>query len=386
MTGRRYASAISQHPLATHAVGETVGAVLEQLDGEPPDLLVLFVSPHHVGPFEDIVMAVSRLLAPRVMIGGTAVAVIGDRVEVEAEPAISIWAARLPGTEITPLELELTRTADGPAIVGWPEPGAVDDAATLLLFADPFSLPVETLLERINRDAPGLAVIGGMASAAHGPGGNRLVLDGRIRTTGGVGVFLGGDLEVQSIVSQGCRPVGQPLLVTRSEGNLVEELALAPAVDRVRELAAGASDADLALLRQGLHLGVVVDEHRADFGRGDFLVRNVLGADADRGAIKVGDEIEIGRTVQFHVRDADAADDDLRVMLAGADPAGAALLFTCTGRGARLFGEPDHDAGLIEDLLGPFPLAGAFCAGEIGPVGGQSFMHGFTASLALFPR
>ncbi|MCU1457344.1 MAG: hypothetical protein JWL73_1436 [Actinomycetia bacterium] len=386
MTQRVYASAISQHPLATHAVGETVGTVLEQLEGEPPDLLALFVSPHHVGTFEDIVMAVQRLLSPGVMIGGTAMAVIGDGVEVETEPAISIWAARLPGAELTPLELELHRTADGPAIVGWPEPGVVDDARTLLLFADPFSLPVEALLERINEDTRGLTVIGGMASAAHGPGGNRLVIDGRIRTTGAVGVFLGGDLRIQTIVSQGCRPVGQPLLVTRSEGNLVEELALAPAVDRVRELAAGATEADLALLRQGLHLGVVVDEHQADFGRGDFLVRNVLGADSDRGGITVGDVIEVGRTVQFHVRDAGAADDDLRVMLAEADPAGAALLFTCTGRGARLFGEPDHDAGLIEDLLGPFPMAGAFCAGEIGPVGGKSFLHGFTASLALFPR
>jgi small ligand-binding sensory domain FIST len=386
VTARTYAAAISQHPLATHAVGETVGTVLEQLDGEPPDLLVLFVSPHHVGTFEDIVMAVQRLLSPGVMIGGTALAVIGVGVEVESEPAISIWAARLPGARLTPLELDLRRTADGPAIVGWPEPGEVEDAGTLLLFADPFSLPVDALLERINEDAGGLEVIGGMASAAHGPGGNRLVLGGRIRSTGAVGVFLGGDLPIQTIVSQGCRPVGQPLLVTRSDGNLVEELALAPAIDRVRELASTASEADLALLRQGLHLGVVVDEHRADFGRGDFLVRNVLGADSERGAITVGDVIEVGRTVQFHVRDAGAADDDLRVMLAEADPAGAALLFTCTGRGARLFGEPDHDAGLIEDLLGPLPLAGAFCAGEIGPVGGKSFLHGFTASLALFPR
>jgi small ligand-binding sensory domain FIST len=151
----------------------------------------------------------------------------------------------------------------------------------------------------------------------------------------------------------------------------------------VQDTAAAASDEDRALMQAGLHLGIVVDEHQVDFERGDFLVRNVLGGEAASGAILVGDEITVGQTVQFHVRDAAAADEDLRELLAGEDAA-AALLFTCNGRGARFFGVPDHDAAVVDQLLGPLPTAGAFCAGEVGPIGGQVFLHGFTASLALF--
>jgi len=197
-----------------------------------------------------------------------------------------------------------------------------------------------------------------------------------------VGVFLEG-VDVETVVSQGCRPIGDAFVVTRAERNFVEELGGKPAMARLQELAANATDDERELLQRGLHMGLVVDEHKAEFVRGDFLVRNVLGADQESGAVAVGDRVSVGQTVQFHVRDAAAADEDLREMLAGVD-ARAALVFTCNGRGRHLFGVPDHDAGLVDQLLGPIPAAGAFCAGEIGPVGGRNFLHGFTASLALF--
>jgi len=376
----RFASALSRHPVASHAVGETAGTVLERLGAEDPDLLVCFASPHFAGTFDDMTNALRNLLDPGVLIGMTVVSVIGVGQEVEDEPAFSLFAARLPDATRTPALLEVERTPDGDAVVGWPE--LDHDPTTLLLLADPFSFPVEGLLRRLDEDRPGLTVIGGMASAASHPGGNRLVLDDRVVDAGAVGVFLDG-AGVQTIVSQGCRPVGQPFVVTASDRNLVVELGGQPTLERVRELAESASDEERSLLQQGLHLGVVVDEHRAEFGRGDFLVRNVLGGDRETGAIAVGDHIEVGRTVQFHVRDAAAADDDLRVLLAG-EHAEAALVFTCNGRGRRLFGVPDHDAGVVAELLGPIPAAGGFCAGEIGPVGGHNFLHGFTASLALF--
>jgi len=188
---------------------------------------------------------------------------------------------------------------------------------------------------------------------------------------------------VRTVVSQGCRPVGQPYVVTRSEGNRIEELAGRAAIERVQDTASEASEEDRSLMRAGLHLGVVVDEHQTDFLRGDFLVRNVLGGDPGTGAIVVGDDVSVGQTVQFQVRDAAAADEDLRELLSGVE-AEAALLFTCNGRGRRFFGVPDHDAGVLDQLLGPLPVAGALCAGEVGPVGGQNFLHGFTASVALF--
>jgi small ligand-binding sensory domain FIST len=208
------------------------------------------------------------------------------------------------------------------------------------------------------------------------------VLDDRVADHGAVGVFVDG-VEVRTVVSQGCRPIGRPYTVTGAHRNFVEEMAGKPALERLREVADAATEEERLLLRQGLHLGIVVDEHKTDFERGDFLVRNVLGADRETGALAVGELVEIGTTVQFHVRDAVAADEDLRELLAGAT-AEAALVFTCNGRGRRLFGTPDHDAALVSEMLGRVPAAGAFCAGEIGPIGGKSFLHGFTASIALF--
>ncbi len=376
-----FASALSQHPLATQALGEVAGEILEQLGGEGCDLAVCFASAQHVGAFEDMAPALQTVLQPRVLIGGTAVAVVGGSHEIEETPALSVFAARMDGTELTPVTLRIQETPDGPALTGWPSldrpPGS------LLLFADPFTFPVDAFLQRVNRDLPGLQIIGGLASAAGSPGGNRLVLDDRVVEEGAVGVFVDGGIEVRTLVSQGCRPIGRPYVVTAATQNLVEELAGKPAVERLQELAAAATPEERELLRGGLHVGLVVDEHKAEFGRGDFLVRNLLGADESSGALAVGESVSVGQTVQFHVRDAGAADEDLKELLSTAD-ADAALLFTCNGRGRHLFAVPDHDAGLVEKLLGPIPLAGAFCAGEIGPVGGRNFLHGFTASLALF--
>jgi small ligand-binding sensory domain FIST len=379
-----FASALSQHPIATHAVGEAAGEVLETLQGEDADLVVCFVSPHHVGVLEDLAAALRSLLEPRVLIGGTAASIIGGSREVEEEPALAVFAARLPASTLHPMALRV-EAADTPqpALVGWPE--RLDSLPdTLLLFADPFTFPVDAFLARCNADAPDLRVIGGLASAAARPGGNRLVLDDRVLTEGAVGVLVDG-IEVRTLVSQGCRPIGRPYVITRAQRNFVEELGGQPALERLQELASTATEDERELLRNGLHMGLVVDEHKADFERGDFLVRNLLGADQESGALAVGDTVTVGQTVQFHVRDAGAADEDLRELLAGVD-ADAALLFTCNGRGQHLFGGPDHDAGLVEQMLGPIPLAGCFCAGEIGPVGGRNFLHGFTASLALFKQ
>jgi small ligand-binding sensory domain FIST len=378
----RYAAALSQHPVPAHAVGEVAGSLLEQLDGEPPDLLLYFASPHLVGALDDVTGAFRRLLEPGVLLGVTAAAVIGGPREAEDVPALSAWAGRL-GAGMAPVGLQMVNTPDGPAVSGWPNGIEAGAPHTLLLLADPFTFPVEAFLARLGEDQPGLQVIGGMASAAQGPGGNRLVLDDELHLEGAVGVLLSGPPNVRAVVSQGCRPVGSAYIVTDAEDNVVRELGGKPALERLAEVANALTDDERQLLARGLHVGLVVDEHQAEFGRGDFLVRNVVGANREDGSITVGTHVGVGRTLQFQVRDAVAADEDLRVLLAGVE-ANAALLFTCTGRGIRLFGTPDHDAGLVEELLGPVPVAGAFCAGELGPVGGHNYVHGFTASLALF--
>jgi small ligand-binding sensory domain FIST len=193
-------------------------------------------------------------------------------------------------------------------------------------------------------------------------------------------VLLPSGLGELTVVSQGCRPVGEPYIVTASSENLIEGLGMRSPLDRLQELVAGADDAERSLLASGLHIGVVVDETASEFRRGDFLVRGIVGADQESGAVRIGDRAPVGTTVQFHVRDADTATEDLDQLLAVVD-ADAALLFTCNGRGQRLFGEPHHDASRVTEAVGRGPVAGMFCAGEIGPVGGQNHVHGFTASV-----
>ena len=377
----RYAAALSRHPLAYEAVGETAGEILERFDGERPDLVVCFASVQHGGAFEDVTGGLRKLLEPEVFMGCTAVAVAGGRIEIEREPGLSVFAARFGGGRVTGIVLDAERTEEGVSIGGWPD--ELPTRGTLLTLADPFSFPMLDFLRLCNAQVPELTVMGGMASAAAGPGRNRIALDDQILTTGAVGVMCSEDVPIRAVVSQGCRPIGKPLTITSAERNLAHELAGRPAMERLQEIVHAATDADRKLMREGLHVGIVVDEHRLDFERGDFLVRNLLGVDQSTGSIAISEQVEVGQTVQFQVRDAEAADEDLRCLLAGVSGTGA-LMFTCNGRGTQLFDGPDHDAGVVAELLGEVPMAGAFCAGEIGPIGGRNFLHGFTASVAVF--
>jgi small ligand-binding sensory domain FIST len=201
-------------------------------------------------------------------------------------------------------------------------------------------------------------------------------------------VLLRGPLGLRSVVSQGCRPIGRPFLVTRARQNVIEELGGRPVLEQLQELWQALTPEDQELFQQALHIGLVMNEYRGEFRRGDFLVRNVMGLDRDTGALVITDRVRVGQTVQFHVRDAATADEDLHALMrpdAGAQgrPAGA-LVFSCNGRGTRLFPEPHHDARAIRAEAGDIPLAGFFAQGELGPVAGQNFIHGFTASVALF--
>jgi small ligand-binding sensory domain FIST len=378
---------------ATRAVAQARSALGDQ----PPSLAVLFASAHFLAVAQDLVAAIAEQTGPLPLIGCVGEAVAGGGREVESEPAVSLWL----GADLGPVEtfaMEFIRTTSGGAYGGYQFPR--EAAGAHLMICDPFTFPADGLLAHLNEQRPGAMVMGGLASAGLagaglasaglGPRQSRMFLDGRVLSRGAVGVHLP-HAEVHPLVAQGCRPVGDAYIITRAEGSVILELAGRPPLVRLREMAAALPGRDQELLVQGLQLGVVIDEYRAEPGQGDFLIRGVVGADSDSGAIAVGDEIQVGQTVQFHVRDAASADADLRralerelVALGGRRPAGA-LLFTCNGRGSRLFAEPDHDAGLIAAMLGDIPLAGFFCAGELGPVGGQSFLHTFTASLALFP-
>jgi small ligand-binding sensory domain FIST len=379
-----FAAALSEHPVPAYAVGEVVGQVLEAL-GPHPDLAMVFVTPPHAGALEDVAGAVRQVLHPSVLIGCASESIVGCGQEIEGSAAVSLWAGRVG--PVLPIGLQARPTREGVAFDGLPDALAFPPSA-LLLLGDPYSFPADEFFATLASRFPALPVVGGMASGARGRGGSRLVLDETVVVEGAVGAFLGAGPRIDTIVSQGCRPIGSPFVVTDGEGQFIRALAGKPALARLDEVAASLTPEDVSLInRAGLHLGRVIDEHKASFERGDFLVRNVMGGDRENGAIAVNDVLDIGTTVQFHVRDADSADADLRALLAERSADGrpdAALLFTCNGRGSRLFGAPNHDAGLLADLLGPLPTAGMFAAGELGPIGDHNFVHGLTASIALF--
>jgi small ligand-binding sensory domain FIST len=357
------------------------------LGDSPPAFGVLIASPHFQDSAEALLAAVTDQIGPLRLIGCVAEAVVGGSREVESDPAVSLWLA----AEMGPVEtfsMGFVRTASGGAYGGYRfEPNR---PGVHLMICDPFTFPADYLLSHLNSDVPGTNVMGGMASGGMGRRESRLFLDGQVLSEGAVGAYLP-QAEIHPLVSQGCRPVGEPFTVTAAEGNLVKELGGRPATTRLQDLATSLTGRDRELLSQGVLAGIVMNEYGGERHQGDFLIRGILGVEPETGALAVGDEVEVGQTLQFHIRDADSAGKDLQRILEqeaaalnGRPPAGA-LLFTCNGRGSRMFGEPDHDARLVATTLGDIPVAGFFCAGELGPVGGQNYLHTFTASIALFP-
>ena len=377
----RIGAGLSTDPDPATASAEAAEAARFRLGEAEVSLALLVASRHHASSAEVVSAVVRDKAGPERVIGCVAETVVGGDREVESGPAVAVWLASLP-EPVETFHMEFVRTSEGGVFGGYrfEESGP----GPCLLIGDPFSFPTHLLLGHVNEQVPGSVVMGGMASGGMGPGDNRLFLDERVVETGAVGARLPG-IGIRALVSQGCRPIGNVYTVTRAEGNVIHELGGRPPLQRLQELLETLPPQDRELVGRSLHVGRVIDEYKAEPERGDFLIRGVMGVDQQSGALAVGDTIEVGETIQFHVRDAATADEDLRTLLQReAEPATGALLFTCNGRGSRLFSSPDHDASLVSEKLGGLPLAGFNCAGEIGPVGGKNFLHGFTASIALF--
>ena len=357
------------------------------------DLAVVFASGHHLGLAKLLLSEIHQRLEPKSLIGCGAGGTVAGGSELEEGPAVVVWAGSLPGAEVETIHLTAERDADGFRLLGLPESLAETGAEpaaeeSLIALCDPYSFPAEELLAMLDRSRPRMPVLGGLASATHG-GGAVLLCDGEVHTSGAVAVRLGG-VEVLSCVSQGAGPVGPEMTITRAEGNVIGELAGKPAMERLGEVITALPEDERGLASSGALVGLVIDENRPEYERGDFLVRPIIGADRESGAIAVGERVRVGQTVRLHVRDAASADEDLRHALGaqaqalGSGGAAGALLFTCNGRGSHMFEIADHDASALQDALGA-PTAGFFCAGEIGPIGGRNFLHGFTATVAVFP-
>jgi small ligand-binding sensory domain FIST len=379
---------LSTHEDGREAARAALDTALAALDGRPADLVFLFVSPQHEDVQRSIIDVATERVEGATVLGCSAGGVIGAGREIEDAPAVAAWAASLPGIGVQPFRLTFQREDDHAIIEGLEELPAPDEDPVMVMLADPFSFPADVLLDHLNDTSAGIPIVGGMASGGLEAGRNSLYFNDEILRDGAVGAILTGG-GMATVVSQGCRPVGRTYAVTRAERNVLFEMGGAPAMSRIEELYAESTERDQLLIRRGLHVGSAITETKPELGRGDFLVRNVVGVDRDTGAIAISDVVEIGRTVQFQVRDAESAREDLRVVLERerstrpADVAGA-LLFSCNGRGSALFGQPDHDVNAVRRAFGDVPVAGFFAAGEIGPVAGKNFLHGFTASILLF--
>ncbi|MFZ2119640.1 MAG: FIST N-terminal domain-containing protein [Pseudonocardiaceae bacterium] len=382
----RFGDGLAAGPDLAAAAEDAVTQALAPLHGQCPDLVCVFVCGDDPAMVELAGTRAMAVAGARTTLGTSAGGVIGAGRGVEGIPAVSAFAACLPGVRCTPLHLELVRTLDGAAVTGMPD--RHDDDAVAVLLADPFTFPVADFVQRSHDDLSGLPLIGGVASGPRGGESARLFLDGRSVPAGAVGVVLGGPLAARMVVSQGCRPFGPPMIVTKAEGNVLLELAGMPALAKLEQIVGGLPADDRPAAVRGLQIGLAMDEYAEQHERGDFLIRPVIGADPRQGAIAIGDVVDVGRTVRFQVRDASAADEDLTELFARfraeAGPVGGALLFSCNGRGRTMFPSADHDVLAVRAGLDTTGVAGFFAAGEIGPVAGRNYLHGFTASILVF--
>jgi small ligand-binding sensory domain FIST len=386
----RWASTLSLRDDGAAAFGEAADALALQLGGRAPDLLLVFASPAHAGALGRIATLAARRFPRALAAGCTGSGVIGGAHEAEEGPALSLTAAALPGVALSALRVGHGPMPAGDDASGWRERIGLPAEARpkFLLLADPFTVDAAAIIEGLDRAYPGAPKFGGLASGGRRPAENRLLIGANVHRSGAVGVVFSGDLVVDTLVAQGCRPIGAPMLVTRCRQGLLQQLDWRPPLQVLAELYRSLDARDRALVQHSLFVGLEMRPGAVVHDPGELLVRNILGADEDTGAIAVGADLRPMMVAQFVVRDPHSAEEELRRMLvrqrrAVARPAGA-LLFSCVGRGAGLFGAPDHDTSLFEEQLGPAPLGGFFCNGEIGPVGGTTFLHGYTSAFALF--
>jgi small ligand-binding sensory domain FIST len=389
----RWASGISTNGNMDICIDETAEAIRSQLGGADAHLTVIFVSPHFKARYNRIPEMIRQRLSPGMLIGCSGRGIIGDGREVEDRAAFSMTCAHLPGVKIQPFfsdAMLLPEQETSPAV--WRQWIGVEPEPNLnfIMLADPFSFRGEEFLEGLDFAYPRSVKLGGLASGSNVGGGNALYLDRKIHMNGMVGVALSGNIEVDTIVAQGCRPIGKPLKITKCSQTLLLEVDGKPPVKILEELFAAAGEYDRQLIQTSLFLGIEMNPLEENSRPGNFLIRNLMGLDRETGAIAIGALMREGQLVQFHLRDKIMSAEDLDILLTRytsrnvARQASGALLFSCLGRGRYLYGKPNHDSEMFRDKLGNVPLGGFFCNGEIGPVGDTTYLHGYTSSFGIF--
>jgi small ligand-binding sensory domain FIST len=409
----QWSSALSTQPSLEAAIDEVIQRAQSDLE-VPPDLALLFVSTTFSSEYPRLLpLFRERLQVPHLVgCGGGGVigqSPAGKTAEIEDAPAIVLMLAHLPGVQVQTFHLLDTDLPDPDSSPDrWVEVIRVDPAEQpqFILFADAMTASPYDLLQGLDYAYPGAVKIGGLTSGNSVMGSSGLFCNEQLFHEGTVGVSLSGNIVVETIVAQGCRPIGSPYRVAEAERNVVLQVEEQPdpselgsletevqtPLEALQDLVGSLSEADRALAQHALSVGIVRNEFKQNLEPGDFLIRNLIGVDPRIGAIAIGDRIRPGQRIQFHLRDAQASAEDLDSLLRryiqthplqNNSPTGA-LLFDCLGRGERFYGKPDFDSQLFKRYIQDIPISGFFCNGEIGPIGGTTFLHGYTAAIGIF--
>ena len=389
----KWASTVSDHDVLEEAIQECVSSILRDMGDAPTDLVMAFVSSHFATQYDDVPAILRQNLDAKLLFGCSAGGVIGGGQEVEHRPGFSLTAAHLPDVELLPFHVDGDDLPDmdaGPDAWEKAIEVSTESDPRFLLLLDPFSFAAQNFVMGLDYAFSRSVKIGGMASGGSQQGDNALFLGDKAYRTGAIGVALKGNIAVDTIVAQGCRPIGKLMSITKSQQNLLLELDQRPPLEVLRELFTSSSERDQSLMQQSLFLGIVMDDLIEEPRQGDFLIRNIIGMDGRTGTMAIGEMLQEGQRVQLHLRDALTSAEDLATLLSryasesGVGQCQGAMLFSCLGRGEYLYGRPDHDTDLFRDKVAAIPMGGFFCNGEIGPVGGTTFLHGYTSSFGIF--
>ncbi|GAA6624309.1 FIST N-terminal domain-containing protein [Scytonema sp. NUACC26] len=393
----QWANALSTRPSLEAAVSDVVQRTVSSLTA-PPDLGLLFISSAFTSEYSRLLPLLNEQLSVPVLLGCSGGGVIGTTwggttQELEAEPALSLTLAHLPGVNIKPFHIDPDELPDLDSapdawinLIGVPP----SPAPQFILLSGSFSSGVNDLLQGLDFAYPGSVTVGGQASGGGLGGRIALFYNDQLYREGTIGVALSGNIVLETIVAQGCRPIGRPCQVTKGDRNIILELNEEVPLRVLRDLIGNLSEEDRMLAQHSLFVGLAMDEFKQELHPGDFLIRSILGVEPSAGAIAIADYIRPGQRLQFHLRDAHASAEDLEFLLqryqkersSAVAPVGA-LMFSCVGRGEGLYGKPDFDSQLFNRYLKNIPLAGFFCGGEIGPVGGSTMIHNYTSVFGI---
>lgn len=389
----RFTSGISDLPNAAEAAKKAAAQVSDQLSGLSCDLAWLFTSPIYHASWPEILEDIQRQLKPKVLVGCSGSGIIGGTQELEWVPAVSLVGANLPDVHLHPFVVSADESEMSAPGGFWIDKiGASPDIhPVFVLVVDPYTCDPRKLVGELNATYRSAPIIGGLVSGGNEPGEHLMFMDGSVYREGAMGLAMTGNIAMDTVISQGCRPVGKPWIITKAEDNIIWELAGRQALGVLHEVLSALAPEDRELAQQGsVFIGLVYNEMRQRFGSGDFLIRNIIGIDPSQGAIAVSDHVEVGHTLQFQLRDPSTSRQELRRLLhrlqqiPNVSPPAGCLMFNCTGRGKSLYGTAHHDIRTVQMINGKLPVGGFFCNGEIGPIGGVNLLHGYTASLGLF--